>query len=278
MARMALGLAYDGADWLGWQTQPNRRTVQDTLEAALARFVGVSAATCAPISAPTCTPIHTTCAGRTDAGVHAAMQVVHFDTAIERTPDAWVRGVNAHLPASIAVRWARAVPDHFHARFAACSRSYVYLLYNARTRAPFWARRAGWCYRPLDIDAMRAASQHLTGEHDFSSFRSSQCQAAHPVRTLQRIDWRRQGDLFIATFTANAFLHHMVRNLMGALVYVGLGRLAAPDLIKLLAARNRRLAPPTYAPDGLYLAAIGYPGFEACLGELDGTGLIPGIQ
>jgi len=270
MPRMALGLAYDGTDWLGWQTQPNRRTVQDALQDALARFVGVSA--------PTRAPIPTTCAGRTDTGVHAAMQVVHFDTDVVRREDAWVRGVNAHLPASIAVRWARVVPDSFHARFAARSRTYVYLLYNARTRSPFWAGRAGWCYHPLDIDAMRTASQHLVGEHDFSSFRSSQCQAAHPVRVIHRIDWQRQGDLLIATFTANAFLHHMVRNLMGALVYVGSGRLAAPELAQLLTARDRRFAPPTYAPDGLYLAAIGYPGFEADLGELDGTALIPGVQ
>jgi len=268
MPRIALGLAYDGADWLGWQTQPNRRTVQDTLEAALARFVGATASARA-VSA-------TVCAGRTDTGVHATMQVVHFDTTVVRRDEAWVRGVNAHLPASIAVRWARLVPDHFHARFDARTRRYVYLLHNARTRAPFWAKRAGWCARPLDLEAMRAASQYLIGSHDFSSFRSSQCQAAHPVRVIHRIDWQRQGELLIATFTANAFLHHMVRNLMGALVYVGLGRLAPQDLAQLLAACDRRLAPPTYAPDGLYLAAIGYPGYEAYLGELDGSAWIPG--
>jgi len=261
MPRIALGLSYDGAPWLGWQTQPGGRTVQDTLEAALARFVGA--------------PVSTICAGRTDTGVHAALQVVHLDTLVNRREDAWVRGVNAHLPASISIRWARTVPDDFHARFGARSRTYVYLIHNARTRSPFWTGRAAWCFRPLDVDAMRAASQYLLGEHDFSSFRSSQCQAAHPVRTLHRIDWREQGDLLIATFTANAFLHHMVRNLMGALVYVGQGRLAPADIAQLLTARNRTLAPPTYAAEGLYLVAIGYPGCEAFLGELDGAGWIP---
>jgi len=262
MRRMALGLSYDGSPWQGWQTQPARTGVQDAVQHALKQFLGHDCAT--------------VCAGRTDAGVHAALQVVHFDTGVERQTDAWVRGVNAHLPASIAVRWARVVPDDFHARFAARSRSYVYLIHNARSRAPLWAQRAAWCPRPLDIAALRAASRHLVGEHDFSSFRSSQCQAAHPVRVIEHIAWQQRGDLLAATFRANAFLHHMVRNLMGALVYVGLGRLAPSDMPRLLAARNRRLAPPTYAPDGLYLAAIGYPGFEGYLGELDATGEIPG--
>lgn len=264
MPRMALGLAYDGAGWLGWQTQPNGQTVQDTLEAALARFVDE--------------PVATICAGRTDTGVHGAMQVVHFDARVDRKEESWVRGLNSHLPPSIAVRWARAVSDDFHARFSARSRTYVYLLWNGRVRTPFWAGRAGWCFRPLDLDAMRDASRHLVGEHDFSSFRSSQCQAAHPVRVMHAIEWRRQGDLLIATLRANAFLHHMVRNIMGALVYVGQGRLASEDMRDLLARRDRRLAPPTFQPDGLYLAAIGYPDHERFLGELDGSALIPGLS
>jgi len=264
---MALGLAYDGASWQGWQTQPNARTVQDALELALARFVGQNV-----------DEVNTICAGRTDAGVHAAMQVVHVDTQVQRRAQSWVRGVNAHLPPSIAVRWARPVPDDFHARFSARSRTYVYLIWNDPVRVPFWTGRAAWCFRPLDLDAMRLASRHLLGEHDFSSFRSSQCQAAHPVRTLHAITWRRRGALLIATLRANAFLHHMVRNIMGAMVYVGQGRLSPQDVGELLARRDRRLAPPTYAPDGLYLTAIGYPEHETHLGELDGSKWIPGLS
>jgi len=267
MSRMALGLAYDGADWQGWQTQPNGRTVQDTLETALACFAGQAQGA-----------INTVCAGRTDAGVHAAMQVVHFDTQLERSDASWVRGVNAYLPPSIAVRWARSVPDDFHARFSARSRTYRYLIWNDRVRAPFWAGRAAWCFRPLALDAMHDAAQYLIGEHDFSSFRSSQCQAAHPVRVMHAIRWRRQGALLIATVQANAFLHHMVRNIMGAMVYVGQGRLSPQDVRDLLVRRDRRLAPPTYAPDGLYLTAIGYPEHETHLGELDGSRWIPGLS
>jgi len=263
MPRMALGLSYDGAGWLGWQTQPNRRTIQDVLEAALARFVGQSVAT--------------VCAGRTDTGVHAAMQVVHFDTSVERRDVSWVRGLNAYLPPSVAVRWARVVPDDFHARFSARSRTYVYLLWNDRVRAPFWSGRAAWCFQPLNLDAMCDASQWLLGEHDFSSFRSSQCQAAHPVRVMHDIQWRRHGSLLIATLRANAFLHHMVRNIMGAMVHVGQGRLSALAMRDLLACRDRRLAPPTYSPDGLYLAAIAYPDHAVHLGELDASTQIPGL-
>jgi len=262
MARIALGLTYEGAGWQGWQTQPNRQTVQDTLQAALARFVGQ--------------PVATVCAGRTDTGVHAAMQVVHIDAPVQRCEQSWVRGVNAHLPPGIALRWARAVPDDFHARFSARARTYVYLIWNDRLRTPFWVGRAGWCFQPLDMEAMREASQCLVGEHDFSSFRSSQCQAAHPVRVMHAISWRRQGALLIATLRANAFLHHMVRNIMGAMVYVGQGRLPARAMQALLAHRDRRLAPPTYSPDGLYLAAIDYPDYAGFLGELDGSALIPG--
>jgi len=264
---MALGLTYDGAGWQGWQTQPSGRTVQDALETALARFVGQQPGS-----------VTTICAGRTDAGVHAAMQVVHVDIQAERCEASWVRGLNAHLPSSIAVRWACAVPNSFHARFSARSRTYVYLIWNDRVRAPFWAGRAGWCFQPLDLDAMRDASQWLVGEHDFSSFRSSQCQAAHPVRVMYDISWRRQGALLIVMLQANAFLHHMVRNIMGAMVYVGQGRLSPLAVRDLLVRRDRRFAPPTYSPDGLYLAAIGYPDYAAHLGELDGSALIPGLD
>lgn len=245
MPRIALGVSYDGAPWQGWQTQPHGRTVQDTLEQAAQAFVG--------------RPVATVCAGRTDTGVHAAMQVVHLDASVERAAQAWVRGLNSHLPASVAVRWAQPVPEDFHARFSATARGYVYLLLVDTVRAPLWAGRAGWSFRPLSIEAMQEAAQALVGIHDFTSFRSSQCQAASPVRHLQRLEIAQRGRFIIFSLRANAFLHHMVRNIVGSLVYVGQGRQPAPWLGLLLAARDRKLAAPTYAPDGLYLTEVEYP-------------------
>ncbi|WP_144633344.1 tRNA pseudouridine(38-40) synthase TruA [Bordetella genomosp. 13] len=247
MQRIALGLAYDGSAWQGWQTQPHGQTVQDTLETALGAFGGIHR------------PIPTICAGRTDTGVHGASQVVHLDTELTRRDESWVRGVNAFLPSSIAVQWAQTMPDTFHARFSARSRTYVYLLWRGRVRPPLWAGRAGWCFQPLDLDAMRQAAQALLGEHDFSSFRSSQCQARHPVRTMHRLDIEERGPFIVFTLRANAFLHHMVRNLIGALLQVGQGREGVAWLGQLLQARDRRLGAPTFMPDGLYLADIEYP-------------------
>ncbi|MVW71243.1 tRNA pseudouridine(38-40) synthase TruA [Bordetella sp. 15P40C-2] len=247
MPRIALGVAYDGSPWQGWQTQPHRQTVQDTLEAALGRFAGIDGI------------VPTLCAGRTDTGVHAAMQVVHLDTTLSRRAESWVRGVNAFLPPSIAVQWAQPVDEAFHARFSARSRTYVYLLWCGRVRPPLWAGRAGWCFQPLDVEAMRQAASTLLGEHDFSSFRSSQCQATSPVRTLHQLDIEERGPFLVFTLRANAFLHHMVRNLMGALLQIGQGREPVTWLTTLLAARDRRLAAPTFSPDGLYLSAIEYP-------------------
>ena len=246
MSRIALGLSYDGSPWQGWQTQPHRKTVQDTLELALHKFIGQ--------------PIATVCAGRTDTGVHAAQQVVHLDSPVERSLQAWIRGVNAHLPSSITVRWSAAVPDTFHARFSARSRAYVYLLIEDHVCPPMWVGRAGWTFRPLDIDAMREGAEHLVGEHDFSSFRSSQCQAASPVRTMHGLEITRRGRFFVFTLRANAFLHHMVRNIIGALVYIGQGRQRPEWMAELLSQRDRTRAAPTFSPDGLYLTAVGYPG------------------
>ncbi|HWL30337.1 MAG TPA: tRNA pseudouridine(38-40) synthase TruA [Burkholderiaceae bacterium] len=245
MPRMALGIAYDGSEWQGWQTQPDGKTVQDTLECALAQFLAH--------------PVGTICAGRTDTGVHALGQVVHIDTPAVRRMESWVRGLNALLPGSIAVQWAQPVPDTFHARFSALSRTYVYLVRNSRVRSPLMRSRAGWVYHALDLHRMRDAARRLTGEHDFSCFRSSQCQAASPIRTLHALDIDRQGEYFVFTFQANAFLHHMVRNLMGALLYVGQGRQEPSWMDMLLADRDRRRAAPTFAPDGLYLAQVEYP-------------------
>jgi tRNA pseudouridine38-40 synthase len=255
MPRLALGLAYDGASWQGWQTQPHQRTVQDQLEAALGQFLAAPAAT--------------VCAGRTDAGVHAAMQVIHLDTDAQRRPESWVRGLNALLPASVAVRWAQPVPEAFHARFSALSRTYTYLLWNDRVRPALWAGRAGWCFHPLDVAAMRDAAAQLLGEHDFSSFRSSQCQARHPIRTLTQLDIETRGPFLVFTLRANAFLHHMVRNIMGALLQVGQGRQTPQWMGQLLRDRDRTRGAPTFMPDGLYLSAIEYAP-EFGLTDLDG--------
>jgi tRNA pseudouridine38-40 synthase len=245
VARVALGIAYDGSTWQGWQTQPDGRTVQDRLESALGQFVAQH--------------VGTICAGRTDTGVHAVGQVVHVDVAVQRREQSWVRGLNALLPDSIAVQWARPVSDDFHARFSALSRTYVYIVRNAPVRSPLADRRVGWVYHKLDLDPMRQAAARLVGEHDFSSFRSSQCQAVSPVRTLHALDVSRRAEFFIFTFRANAFLHHMVRNLMGALLYIGQGRQDPEWVDTLLAKRDRRLSAPTFAADGLYLAAVEYP-------------------
>lgn len=245
MARMALGVAYDGARWQGWQKQPNGCTVQNTVESAISRFVAG--------------PVASICAGRTDTGVHALGQVIHIDTLAQRSQESWVRGLNALLPDSIAIQWAKPVTDTFHARFSALARTYVYVLRNSRVRSPLVHARVGWVYHALDLALMREAAAHLVGEHDFSCFRSSQCQAASPVRTLQTLHIQQQGEYFIFTLKANAFLHHMVRNLMGAILYVGQGR-QPPDWIpQLFAQRDRKLAAPTFAADGLYLAQVEYP-------------------
>jgi tRNA pseudouridine38-40 synthase len=242
--RLALGVEYDGAPFEGWQTQPHGRTVQDVLERALAQFAGENLATI--------------CAGRTDAGVHARGQVVHVDTTRERDLGAWVRGVNRYLPDEISVRWSRRVADDFHARYAARARHYEYWILNEPVRSPLAARRAGWVFRPLDLEAMRAAAACLTGAHDFSSFRSAQCQAASAERELTRCRIERVGRFLRFDFSANAFLHHMVRNLVGALVAVGTGRQRAAWLAEVLEARDRSRAAPTMAADGLYLAGVDY--------------------
>jgi tRNA pseudouridine38-40 synthase len=242
--RIALGLEYDGAAFTGWQTQPDARGVQDALERALGEVAGSAVATI--------------CAGRTDSGVHALDQVVHFDTAAERPAGAWVRGVNRFLPPAAAVRWARAVPDTFHARFGALRRTYDYWILNDPVRSPLAHGRAGWVFRPLDADAMQAAAAHLVGRHDFTSFRAAECQAATPVRELAELAVARRGRLIRVRATANAFLHHMVRNIVGALVYVGLGRREAAWIGEVLAARDRAAAAPTFPAAGLYLARVEY--------------------
>ncbi|HUL66362.1 MAG TPA: tRNA pseudouridine(38-40) synthase TruA [Burkholderiaceae bacterium] len=242
--KLALGLQYDGAALCGWQTQPNGQSVQDALERALLQFAG--------------TPLASICAGRTDAGVHATYQVVHIETQLERPLQAWVRGVNRFLPPSVAVRWAHAVPQTFHARYSALARRYDYWIVNDPVRSPLATDRAGWVYRPLDIAAMQRAAALLTGRHDFTSFRSAECQAKSPVRELRQFTVERNGTLIRVRAVANAFLHHMVRNLVGTLVYVGTGRHEAEWAGEVLAARDRTHAAPTFSAAGLYLTDVEY--------------------
>jgi len=243
--RVAIGLEYDGSRLEGWQTQPHGRTVQDLLERALSAFADETVAT--------------TCAGRTDAGVHACGQVAHFDTLRQREEHAWVRGVNRYLPAQIAVRWARYVADDFHARYSARLRNYEYWICNDAVRAPLLQGRTGWVFRNLDVGAMQSAAAQLLGTHDFSSFRSAQCQSVSAVRTLVRCEVQRVGETLVCVrVSANAFLHHMVRNLVGALVAVGTGRHTAPWVAELLAARDRTQAASTIEAAGLYLMGVEY--------------------
>lgn len=242
--RIALGIEYDGSRFLGWQTQPGGGAVQDALETALSGIAGA--------------PVRVTCAGRTDRGVHARAQVVHFDTDAERPDPAWVRGVNAMLPEAMAVLWSRRVPPDFHARYAARSRTYRYVLVNRPVRPALAARHAGWHHAPLEVEAMREAASLLLGEHDFSAFRAAECQAKSPVRTLYGVDIEREGERVEFTLRANAWLQHMVRNIVGTLVYVGKGKHPPQWAKKLLESRDRALAAPTFGPEGLYLEAVDY--------------------
>jgi len=242
--RVALGVEYDGAAFCGWQTQPSGCGVQDYLEHALTQIAGE--------------PVSITCAGRTDAGVHALAQVVHFDTGAERPASAWVRGVNAALPAQVAVLWACEVPEGFHARYSALSRSYRYILLNDSVRPAAAHGRVGWFHVALDVAEMRTAARGLVGEHDFSAFRSSECQARSPVRTLHAIDIEASGVYVLFDLRANAFLHHMVRNLVGSLVYVGTGKRDAGWIAEVLESRDRARAAPTFDAAGLYLTCVEY--------------------
>jgi len=242
--RIALGIEYDGSRFLGWQTQPGGGTVQDALESAL---TGIADA-----------PVSVTCAGRTDRGVHARAQVVHFDTSAERPDSAWVRGVNAMLPEAVAVLWAQRVSPDFHARYAARSRTYRYVLVNRPVRPALAARYAGWHHAPLDLGAMRQAAAQLLGEHDFSAFRAAECQAKSPVRTLHSIDIEGEGERIDFVLRANAWLQHMVRNIVGTLVYVGKGKHPPQWVKKVLESRERALAAPTFGSEGLYLEAVEY--------------------
>ena len=242
--RIALGVAYRGGAYHGWQSQPDGLTVQDRLEHALSAFADA--------------PVATLCAGRTDAGVHALNQVVHFDAPVERDAFSWVRGGNRYLPSDIAVQWCQPVAESFHARNGARGRRYAYLLLESAVRPALESGLVGWVFKPLDIEAMRAAASLLVGEHDFTSFRSSACQALTPVKRLNAITIARHGAYWRFDFDGVAFLHHMVRNIMGCLVAVGQGARAPGWLGEVLAACDRDAAAPTFAPDGLYFVGPYY--------------------
>ena len=252
--RIALGLEYDGSAFCGWQTQPSACGVQDHVQSALGRF--------------TDSRIEVTAAGRTDTGVHASAQVIHFDTDVIRPKNAWVRGPNACLDPAIRVLWSHEVPDDFHARYSALSRSYRYLLLDDPVAPAILRGRVGWFHMRLDVDRMREACAALVGEHDFSAFRSSECQALSPVKTMRDVAIERRGAYWRFRFDADAFLHHMIRNIVGCLVAVGSGVRSVDWLAEVLDKRDRSLAAATFAPDGLYFVG---PYYDAAHGIPDRT-------
>jgi len=245
MTRWAMGVEYDGTHYCGWQIQPGLRTIEESLSAAIALVADQ--------------PVQLVCGGRTDAGVHAVGQVVHFDTSATRSARAWVLGTNANLERKLSVAWARPVADFFHARFSALRRHYRYTIFNRPARSAMHAGRSTWVMAPLDAPRMQAAGQHLIGEHDFSAFRAAECQSKSPVRRLERLEVIREGPLVHIDVTANAFLHHMVRNIAGLLIEVGRGARAPLEVPALLLARDRRRNAPTAEPQGLVLRRIDYP-------------------
>lgn len=243
--RIALCLEYDGSRYYGWQRQREVVSVQECLEKALSKIANE--------------PVAATCAGRTDAGVHATAQIVHFDVSATRSDPAWTLGVNSNLPDGIAVRWAQEVDSDFSARFSATSRRYRYIIVNTRFRPGIHSAGVSHYYHPLDEQAMQAAAPALIGEHDFSAFRASHCQSHTPFRNVHDLSVERRGDYIIVDITANAFLHHMVRNIVGSLISIGQHEHPPEWLGELLREKDRTKAAPTAKPGGLYLVAVTYP-------------------
>ncbi|MCU7934497.1 MAG: tRNA pseudouridine(38-40) synthase TruA [Candidatus Thiodiazotropha sp. (ex Dulcina madagascariensis)] len=251
--KIALGVEYDGSAFHGWQFQGDVRSVQELLQLALSKVADHE--------------ITVHCAGRTDSGVHASGQVVHFETHARRSARSWVLGSNVNLPDDISVCWAREMPDAFHARFSAVGRHYRYLILNRAFRSALWRNRAVWVHQPLDEIRMHRAAQALVGTHDFSSYRALGCQAKHPVRTLHSLTVRREGEMIAIEVHANAFLHHMVRNIAGVLLAIGKGEQAQSWAEEILGLRDRTLGGVTAPPQGLYLTKVDYPaefGLRAC--------------
>jgi len=245
LLRIAVGIEYDGSAYAGWQAQAAVPTLQQVTERALGRVADE--------------PVSLTCAGRTDAGVHAHGQVAHFDTHARRTIRGWVLGANSELPGDVSVSWALPVPAHFHARYCAEARTYRYLISNRLARPALLAARTAWIHRPLDHERMCEAAQTLLGEHDFSAFRSAECQAKSPVRRMERITVARLGDAVVIEATANAFLHHMMRNIAGLLIAIGRGDLPVGFAREVLGGRDRTRNAATAPAAGLYLLAVRYP-------------------
>jgi tRNA pseudouridine38-40 synthase len=243
--RVVLGIEYDGSLFHGWQIQHHADTIQAHVQQALAQIAAH--------------PVVLHCAGRTDAGVHAIEQIAHFETAAERPERAWVLGTNTHLPRTIRIRWARYIDHHFHARFSALARHYRYLILCTHTSSALWYQRALWVHQPLDVQAMQAAAACLIGTHDFSSFRAQGCQAKSPIRTIDHLTLQQWHEWLELRISANGFLHHMVRNIVGVLLAVGRGQAATTWPLQLLEQRDRRLAGITASPYGLYLAHVSYP-------------------
>lgn len=262
--RYAAGVEYDGSRYAGWQIQPHAPSVQAAVETALGHVANH--------------PVRTVCAGRTDSGVHALGQVVHFDSPAQRSPRAWVFGANSRLPADISLGWACQVPEGFHARYSAIRRRYRYLIYDQPARSALCAGRAAVSRYRLDAPAMHAAAQLLIGEHDFSAFRAAACQSRSPWRRLERLEFSRRGPLVVMDITANAFLHHMVRNLAGTLMQVGRGLQSLDWPQRVLEDGVRARAGATAAACGLYLIAVSYPDEYALpTADPDSPGLAPGL-
>ena len=243
--RMALSVEYDGSQFYGWQTQLQGRTVQNEIEKALSQVADET--------------VQVACAGRTDTGVHAIGQVIHFDTDAVRSERSWILGANANLPDDISIHWAKPVDTSFHARFTAVSRSYRYVILNRPFRSALYQNRCSWHYQPLNVEQMAMAAQYLVGEHDFTSFRALACQAKHARRNIESLQINRSGDFIIIDITANAFLHHMVRNIVGTLLVIGQEQQSPAWVAELLAAKDRSLAAATAPSQGLYLVSVRYP-------------------
>lgn len=245
--RIALGIEYIGTSYCGWQSQhfDQLPTIQDKVEKAIAKVANH--------------PVQVVCAGRTDAGVHAKGQVVHFETTAIRYERSWILGINSHLPSDISVHWVKEMPDDFHARFSAIARQYQYFIFNHPFRSALYYRRATWIYCPLDINRMQKATQYFMGQHDFSSLRAQYCQAKSPIRKIEAMHIEQHDDVIILTIKANAFLHHMVRNIVGVLLPIGRGETDPEWVIEVLNARDRRAAGITAPAEGLYLDRVFYP-------------------
>ncbi len=243
--RYALGIEYDGKNYCGWQRQKSVVSVQQTLERALSKIANE--------------PIEVICAGRTDTGVNATNQVVHFDTSSIRKDVAWTLGVNTHLPSDIAVTWVKEVSEEFHARFSATARRYRYVIYNNRLRSAILSHGISHFHYPLDEELMHQGAQHLVGQHDFTSYRTVHCQSHSPVRTIKHCHVTRQGEYIVVDIKANAFLHHMVRNVVGSLMRVGQSQESIGWIKEVLELKNRCLAGVTAPPEGLYFVEVDYP-------------------